>query len=177
MLAVAAWWAARLRRTRQLSSYLGHVTIRMDGKTLTIPALLDSGNTLRHPVNNWPVVVVQRDVAARLFAGNLLSWLDDPLSLPPPDWETQIGLIPYKSVGGQGFLAAVRPDQVIISCQRGSRVLTQVYVAVGSSGDRPHEYQAGSSPITDQRQGYSCNGKGPQDHPQVDTDLDSNYCG
>ena len=63
MLAAAAWWAGQIHRTKSLASYTGEITVSWGNKRLSIPALLDSGNTLRHPVNSWPVVILERKAA------------------------------------------------------------------------------------------------------------------
>lgn len=142
MLGIAGWWAGRIHKTQQLSAYLGQVKVKMEGKTLMIPALLDSGNTLRHPVNKWPVVVLERQTARQLFSPELRTWLDEPLSPPPRGMETRIGLIPYSTLGGSGLLAAVRPDSLTIFCKSGQRTLSEVYVAVRQKQQLPLEYQA-----------------------------------
>ncbi|HCX78579.1 MAG TPA: hypothetical protein DG577_04120, partial [Firmicutes bacterium] len=119
------------------ASYTGEVIISWGGKTVSIPALLDSGNTLRHPVNSWPVVILERKAAAGLLEEEVLNWLDQPLSLPPEAIANKVALIPYTSLGARGLLAAVRPDRLVISGAQGSRVLTQVYVAVRQKNQPP----------------------------------------
>jgi len=153
MLGIAAWWTGRIHRTRQLSSYMGEVTVCFQGKTLIIPALLDSGNTLRHPVNSWPVVIIERQVALRLFDPELFEWLDEPLTLPPDGMETKIGFIPFKSVGGSGILAAVKPSKLIVSCEGVSKTLTQVYIAVRQKQQHPLEHQALAFPLDNWKEG------------------------
>lgn len=142
MVGIAAWWAGRIQKAKQLRSYLGQVKICIGTQTVTIPALLDSGNTLRGPVNNWPVVVIERDIARRLFDGQLVSWLDEPEAPPPEDWQTRIALIPYTTVGGSGLLAAVRPDSLVLYSEMGFATLRQVYVAVRQQNQPSLEFQA-----------------------------------
>jgi stage II sporulation protein GA (sporulation sigma-E factor processing peptidase) len=153
MLAVAAWWAGRIHRTKSLASYTGEVIISWGGKTVSIPALLDSGNTLRHPVNSWPVVILERKAAAGLLEEEVLNWLEQPLSLPPEAIANKVALIPYTSLGARGLLAAVRPDRLVISGAQGSRVLTQVYVAVRQKNQPPLEHQALAFPAGMRKEG------------------------
>lgn len=153
MLAVAAWWAGRIHSAKQLGAYYGEVTVCVGDKTLTVPALLDSGNTLRHPVNSWPVVILERKAARDLFAQDLLAWLDEPWTPPPQGLESRIGLIPYKTVGGSGLLAVVRPEQLVLKSKLGSKTLSQVYIAVRPKNQPPLEHQALAFPADDWKDG------------------------
>lgn len=152
-LPLAAWWVGRMHSNKQLKCYVGTVSIWLSGRNITLPALLDSGNTLRHPVNSWPVVIIERQGARQLLSEETLAWLDNPLSTPPIGLETRIGLIPFKSVGGAGMLAAVRPDRLVISCELGHKVLTQVYVCVRQKSDRPLDQQALAFPVDNWEEG------------------------
>jgi stage II sporulation protein GA (sporulation sigma-E factor processing peptidase) len=153
MLAVAAVAIGRFHSTRQLKSYLGEVIISFQGTALPLSCLLDSGNTLRHPVNSWPVVIIERDAASLLFSSEIMGWIDQPLSLPPPDIATRVGLVSFNSVGGSGMLAVVRPDKVVLRCARGSRTLFQVYVAVRQMNTRSLEHEALAFPVDNWEEG------------------------
>lgn len=155
LLAVAAWWAGRMQRTKSLASYLGEISICWKNKTTTLSALLDSGNTLRHPVNSWPVVIVEGSAVAGLLGQDVLDWLEAPLRLPPAAIDNRIALIPYTSLGKKGILAAVKPDEVVIRGPEGSITLTQVYVAVRPKKQAPLEYQALAFPIGIKKEGGS----------------------
>lgn len=152
-LAVAAWWVGRIQRTKSLVTYMGEVSISWKNKTIPFTALLDSGNTLRHPVNSWPVVILELQAAATLLESEVLNWLDEPMSLPPEGIENLVALIPYSSLGKKGILAAVRPEKVVIRSPGGSKSLTQVYVAVRPKDQAPLEYQALAFPIDFHKEG------------------------
>jgi len=147
MLAAAAWWAGQIHRAKSLASYSGEITVSWRNRRLSIPALLDSGNTLRHPVNSWPVIILERKAAGCLLEKDVLDWLDHPLSTPPETIANKVALIPYKSLGSSGLLAALRPDRISISNSQGSLELTQVYVAVRQKSQPPLAYQAIAFPI------------------------------
>ena len=153
MLIVAAIWIGRLHKTKQLVSYVGEVTIIFQGTTIQLPVLLDSGNILRHPVNNWPVVIIERKPAAQLFTSQVMDWAEEPLSMPPPGLETRIGLIPFNSVGGSGMLATIRPDRVVLTSAQGKKNLTQVYIAIRQKNQCPLEYQAVAFPVDNWEEG------------------------
>ncbi|NLO88024.1 MAG: sigma-E processing peptidase SpoIIGA [Firmicutes bacterium] len=153
MLGIAAWWSGKVHTARQMRSFLAEATITFQGRTLTVEALLDSGNTLRHPVSGWPVLILERKEARRLFAEDLLCWLDSPQDLPPEGLEKRIALIPYQSVGGCGLLAAVKLDRLDIKGAPGKSSLTQVYAAVRPKNQSPLSHQALAFPVDNWKEG------------------------
>lgn len=155
MLAVAAWWAGKTHTARQLKAYLGQASIHFQGKSLKVQTLLDSGNSLRHPVNSWPVLILERQPASILFSREVLDWLDDPQDLPPLGVATRIALIPFTSVGGGGVMAAIRPDKLVLQSEKGGAILTQVYVAVRQRHQRPLEHQALAFPVENWKEGVT----------------------
>lgn len=87
---------------------------------LRITALRDTGNTLRDPVTGQQVLVIGADVAHKL-TGLTKMQLQTPVEsvgvIPG------LRLIPYHSVGGSGFLLALRFDEVRIGSWRGSTLV------------------------------------------------------
>ena len=87
---------------------------------ITVTALRDSGNDLRDPITGKPVLVIDVDTAEKL-TGLSRQQLYRPLEtmgmLPG------LRLIPYKSVGGTGFLLALRLAEVKIGSWKGSSLV------------------------------------------------------
>lgn len=94
--------------------------IQCDGLTVVIRALVDTGNNLRDPLNNQPVIIVEQDAIKDLLPleieqlvalvenGNL-SALERLETLE--SWQTRIRLIPFNSIGKKnGLLIGFRPD-------------------------------------------------------------------
>ena len=97
------------------SGQLFPITLRLGSRTASLSALLDTGNTLRDPLTNEPVLVADSKLAARLLPEAALQpdALADPAGLFPilsqryP--ELRFRLIPYRAVGtASGLLLAVR---------------------------------------------------------------------
>lgn len=90
------------------------------GKRICITALQDTGNTLRDPVTGRQVLVVDADVA-ELLTGLTRQQLRTPVesigALPG------LRLIPYRSVGSNSFLLAIRLSKVKIGTQQGSTLV------------------------------------------------------
>ncbi|MCH5321927.1 MAG: sigma-E processing peptidase SpoIIGA [Eubacterium sp.] len=86
------------------------LTIFKNGEELHMFAFADTGNKLKEPFSDYPVIVVD---------GSKISF----------DAER---VIPFNSVGGEGVLKAFKPDKIIISSGKKSFETDKVYVAVSS---------------------------------------------
>lgn len=92
-------------------------------KTIDLPALLDTGNTLTDPITGQGVAVVESSVLKSLFPTRLRKILDDlkdptaaMTQLQNESWKCRFRLLPYRSVGvSSGLLLAVRSDWIEIN--------------------------------------------------------------
>ena len=75
-------------------------------------ALLDTGNKLREPFSNMPVIIVDKS--------KLDFILDD----------TKIRLVPVVTVNGRSMLQCFKPDKIIIKSSSGKEVIENAYVAL-----------------------------------------------
>lgn len=96
------------------------VELHYGNQTLHMTALRDTGNTLRDPVTGKSVLVVSAHIAEQL-TGLTADALRDPV-------ETMgkvpgLRLIPYQSVGSDGFLLAVFVPQAKIGTKQGSAIV------------------------------------------------------
>lgn len=98
------------------------VVLSWDGRQARITALRDTGNTLRDPVTGEQVLVVSGQVAGELL-GLSAQQLASPVETMTQVRLPGLRLIPYRAVGGQGLLLAVRMDDVQIGSRRGSAVV------------------------------------------------------
>lgn len=96
------------------------VELSYGGKTLTLTALRDTGNTLRDPVTGRQVLIVEADIAGKL-TGLTPADLQDPVNtmgtIPG------LRLIPYKTVGNTGFLLGLNIPQAKIGNRQGSAIV------------------------------------------------------
>lgn len=99
------------------------VQISHGGKTVSILALRDTGNTLRDPVTGEPVLVVSGDVAEKLL-GLTQEQLRSPLDTLTRRLLPGLRLIPYCAIGqGSGMLLALRMERVKIGVQEKSTLV------------------------------------------------------
>lgn len=91
----------RLFQKREPDLLFDRLTLAWGGKTVQLPAKVDTGLTLREPFSGLPVVVVEKAAVQALL---------------PPDFGTAdctlpLRFVPFHSVGGEGLLPAFRPEQ------------------------------------------------------------------
>ena len=114
------------------------VELTHNGKTVTITALRDTGNTLRDPITGEGVLVISGEVAKSLTGlteSQLRSPLDTVMRRPVPG----LRLIPYRAVGQPGdMLLAMRLDRVKI----GGRAQSAVVAFAPEGLGRQDMYQA-----------------------------------
>lgn len=93
---------------------LRRVAVWLDGREVSLTALVDSGNTLSDPVSGLPVLVVEGARLAPLLPpeADLVHPAGCFPQLAPPG---RFRLLPYRAVGvAQGLLLAVRADRVVV---------------------------------------------------------------
>lgn len=125
LIAAAAAYAVmtvvfRAAAKRGMEGRLLPVRVCLEGRVVTMTALHDTGNALRHPVSGAPVLVTARGAldgalppqVRRLLTPELLRFpadLLEPLRAAAPGW--QFSLVPYRTVGlPEGLLLTVRSD-------------------------------------------------------------------
>ena len=94
-----------------------YVTIENNGKSVSCIALMDTGNNLREPFSNYPVIMADKSVFNQLYT-------DDT-----------IRLIPISTVNGESLIKSFRPQKISI----GNFVADKVYV--GESVSELDEYK------------------------------------
>lgn len=86
------------------------VTIKKNGRDTHLYALSDSGNKLKEPFSDFPVIVADKEKISY-------------------DAER---VVPYNTVGGEGILQAFRPDKVVISNGKSAFETDRVYIAMST---------------------------------------------
>lgn len=110
----------RLFRKREPDVLFAEIELGLNGKTVRLPAKIDTGLTLCEPFSGLPVIVCERKAL-----GDFLPPGFGGTDKPFPG----LRLVPFSSLGADGVLPAFRPEHVLI---RGAPA--ECYVAVS---DRP----------------------------------------
>ena len=114
------------------------VELNYADRHIVLTALQDTGNTLRDPVTGQQVLVIGADAANKLI-GLTKSQLQTPVesvnAIPG------LRLIPYHSVGSNGFLLAMRLSNVKIGSWQGSTLVA--FAPEGLSGEGAYQALTG----------------------------------
>ncbi len=129
--AVALWLLCRMGFRHPPGQKILQLELTYEGRTLRIPALVDTGNALRDPVTGTAVTVLSPGIGEKLgLEGELLR---DPVAHLRPG----VRLIPCGTALGGGLLAAVRCQRVDIGGRAASPLVAFAREEFGNG-----EYQA-----------------------------------
>ena len=87
------------------------VSLVNSGKSITVNALIDTGNTLKDAFTGEGVVIADEAVIKLLFGCSLTAYIEKEKS----ENKLNIRLIPVNTVSGETVLPAVKTDQMIIN--------------------------------------------------------------
>ncbi len=135
LLIAAGVWVPK-RRVRQLigrESY-GEITLELEGRSLRLSVLWDSGNELTDSLTHRPVVIVELSRAFEWIPEDLLPWVLGTQESPgavPERWQGRAGVVAFRTLAGQGTLPVVTVDQA--SGNYADRWYSMVPLVVGFS--------------------------------------------
>ena len=87
------------------------VSLVNSGKSITVNALIDTGNTLKDAFTGEGVVIADKAVIKSLFGCSLTAYIEKEKS----ENKLNIRLIPVNTVSGETVLPAVKTEQMIIN--------------------------------------------------------------
>ena len=99
------------------------ITVEIEGKKIITKALIDTGNMLKEPITNTPVVVIERTLLYDVIPKEILNHLEEIIGGDfekiPEDiknkYVSKLKLIPYSSLGKQnGMLLGIKAKKLII---------------------------------------------------------------
>lgn len=133
LLGLIALWAASngfaalLKKGKFENLFRIPVLIKSGGKQVRVEALLDTGNQLKDPMTQNPVVVVEYDYLKSLLPEEVKSGIErdgeanvwDILgSLSESSHISRFSAVPFQSLGrANGMMLGFRPDEVVIERQ------------------------------------------------------------
>lgn len=99
------------------------IEIRLNGKTIETTAMIDTGNLLKEPITNTPVIVVEHTLLYESIPKEILHNLDELIggdfkNVPETikeEYITKLKFIPFSSLGKQnGMLLGIKADEIKI---------------------------------------------------------------
>jgi len=124
LLAANRFGRAALRRWRGAPPDLVAVRVAVAGQNIDLIALVDTGNRLRDPLGESPVLVIEARALRGLLPPDLLAsaaarqpaWADIATAWEGSPWADRLRLIPYSALGSSGgLLVGFRPDRAVVA--------------------------------------------------------------
>ncbi len=145
------WEVVQSRITKE--RLLVPVKISFDNREIDLSALIDTGNSLRDPLTNIPVMVVEFKALQELLPQEIKSIFDgaqeDDLNyvttiISKSKWFSRFRLIPFCSLGKEnGMLIGFKPDFIEIGGDEDKRDIKNVIVGIyNRSLSRNEKYKA-----------------------------------
>lgn len=150
LISTALFWTlgrivpGRMRKRLMLPLLRSDLAVSFDGRTVSLPALLDTGNSLSDPLTGSPVVIKEYEALKEILSPKVRESLD---KYGPDQGAAVLGelgeeiagghfrLIPYRSVGREnGWLMGFRPDELEV--RQGGQVYRTGRVVVALCGER-----------------------------------------
>ncbi len=117
--AVIALSQAIFKRNKTIG--IRSLKIILSGRECTVPALSDTGNLLKDPISQAPVIIAEGKFIGSLFPEGIPSLEAGETS------NVKLRLIPYSSLGNKGgMLAGFIPDEVRIDGRKASKVIIAI---------------------------------------------------
>ncbi len=123
----------------------------IEDRPIEIMGLLDTGNLLKDPVTNMPVIVIEKEIISEFFPIELREILDNKEmdivdqveSLFKTTWFNRFRIIPFSSLGIKGgLLIGLRPDRVEILGRENPYIERVILALHQGELDLEGEYQA-----------------------------------
>lgn len=134
----------RFARAGRIHTAVYTAEITYAGKTASVRALVDTGNSLYEPFSDIPVMVCRLDKISDLLPKGLAKEMEtkgylhtnfDAYSFP-------VRLIPYRNVSGDSMIPAFRPDSLTITKERKAYSIERVYIGISSQKIGGHAFGA-----------------------------------
>jgi len=145
------WEVIQSKITREKT--LIPVKIAFDNRVIDLPALIDTGNSLKDPLTNMPVMVVEFKALEQLLPQEIKSIFENSREndlncvtaiISNSKWFSRFRLIPFSSLGKEnGMLIGFKPDFIEIGEEEEKRDIKNVIVGIyNRSLSRDDNYKA-----------------------------------
>lgn len=129
-----------------------NITIKINNKYIKVKAMIDTGNFLKEPITNIPVIVVEDKLLRNIIHKEILDNierilggdLDNISEKIKNEYMSKMRVIPFTSLGKQhGMLLGIKAQEVIIEENNETRKLNKVIIGLYNRKlNKKNEYQA-----------------------------------
>ncbi len=128
------------------------IEIKINNKKIQTKAMIDTGNFLKEPITNTPVIVVEHTLLYECIPKEILNHIEDILGgdfseIPDnirKEYISKLKVIPFSSLGKQnGMLLGIKPEGVIIKNEEEEKENNNVIIGIyNKSLTKRGEYRA-----------------------------------
>ena len=114
--------------------------INIDKKTIQVNALIDTGNMLREPITNTPVVIIEKDRLYNVLPKTILQNINNIIEGKMPEelykeenikYISKFRVIPFKSLGKEnGLLLGIKSDSLIINRDKDEILIRDAIIGI-----------------------------------------------
>ena len=115
------------------------IEVTLNNKEIKTKALIDTGNLLKEPITNLPVIVMEHtllyDILPKEILNNVEEILGGDFSKVPEDikeeYSAKLKVIPFSSLGKQnGMLLGIKAENLIINLKEETRKIDKVVIGI-----------------------------------------------
>ena len=115
------------------------ISVRLDNKNIRTKALIDTGNMLKEPITNLPVIVMEHtllyDVIPKDILNNTEKILGGDFSKIPDDirdeYSSKLKVIPFSSLGKQnGMLLGIKGEDLTVNLKDEIKKIDKVIIGI-----------------------------------------------
>ncbi len=129
-----------------------HINIKLNHKEIETKAMIDTGNFLKEPITNTPVIVVEHTLLYDCIPKEILNHLENILGgdfseIPKnikEEYMPKLKVIPFSSLGKQnGMLLGIKAEKVVIKTEEENKTKENVIIGIyNKSLTKRGEYRA-----------------------------------
>ena len=129
-----------------------HINIKLNHKEIETKAMIDTGNFLKEPITNTPVIVVEHTMLYDCIPKEILNHLENILGgdfseIPKnikEEYMPKLKVIPFSSLGKQnGMLLGIKAEKVVIKTEEENKTKENVIIGIyNKSLTKRGEYRA-----------------------------------
>lgn len=126
--------------------------IYIEGKKIETRAMIDTGNMLKEPITNTPVIIVEHTLLYQVIPNQILNNIDEILSgnfenigeEVKEKYVSKLKFIPFSSIGkNNGMLLGIKADKLIIKNEEETKKIERIILAIyNKSLTKRGEYRA-----------------------------------
>ena len=123
------------------------IKIKIDNKEKEIKGIIDTGNFLKEPISQAPVIVIEKNELYEIIPSNILNNLNKIINgeaINLEEYISKVTLIPFSSLGKEnGMLLGVRPDETIIYFEEHNITVKNLIIGIyDGTLNKAHKYHA-----------------------------------